>query len=292
MSGNWRQSGGWRAFLAVLRFFFVTCLAGMMFVPFLWMVCTAFKSPGEVEGAHFWPQMPKPENLLMVLRLRPDPFTGLLLKLNVWKWIFNSVLVASWVTTLQVATSSLAAYAFSRIAWRGRNKVFLLYLTTMMIPGMVLCIPQFQIMVQLGLVNTYYGLIIPASFSAFGTFLLRQFMLGVPLSYNEAAEIDGANHLQIYLDVILPLTRPGLITLAIFTFLGSYRSLLWPLIMIKDDHLRTVPIGLLAFQGQYGTQVELLMGATLICIIPLVMMFVFMQKHLVRGIHLGGGVKE
>lgn len=289
---NWKESQYWIIFKALFKFFFVTFLAGMMFLPFLWMVCTAFKSPGEVQGAHFWPHMPKPENLLLVLRLKPDPFTGLFLKLSVWKWIFNSIFVASWVTTLQVTTSSLAAYAFSRIEWRGRDKVFVLYLATMMIPAMVLCIPKFQIMVQLNLVNTYTGLILPAAFSAFGTFLLRQFMLGIPMSYNEAAEIDGASHLQIYVEVILPLARPGIITLSIFTFLGSYRNLLWPLIMIKDDHLRTVPIGLLAFQGEYGPQVELLMGATLICIIPLIIMFIFFQKHLVRGIHLGGGVKE
>lgn len=104
--------------------------------------------------------------------------------------------------------------------------------------------------------------------------------------------MDGASHLQIYLDVILPLTKPGLITLAIFTALGNYRDLLWPLIMIKDAHLRTVPIGLLAFQGQYGSQVELLLASTVICIIPLIIMFLFLQRRLVRGIHLGGGVKE
>lgn len=181
--------------------------------------------------------------------------------------------------------------AFSRIQWRGRDKVFLMYLATMMIPGMVLTIPRYQLMVSLSLVNTYRGLIIPAAFSAFGTFMLRQFMLGIPQSDDEAAEIDGANHLQTFLYVIMPLTKPGMITLAIFTFLGNYRDLMWPLIMIKDAHLRTVPIGLLSFQGQYGAQVELLMSATLICLIPLIILFIVMQKQLVRGINLSGGVK-
>ncbi len=264
----------------------------MMFLPFIWMICTAFKSSGEVEGVHFWPKLAQPENFKIVLRMIPDPFTKLFLNLHLWRWIFNSVFIASWVVTLQVITSSLAAYAFSRIDWRGRDKVFLLYLATMMIPAMVLTIPQFQLMVSLGLVNTYKGLIITGAFSAFGTFMLRQFMLGIPMSYNEAAEIDGANHLQIYLDVILPLTKPGLITLAIFTFLGSYRNLMWPLIMVKSAHLRTVPIGLLAFQGEYGTQTELLLAATVICITPLIVMFIILQKKLVRGINLGGGVKE
>jgi multiple sugar transport system permease protein len=292
MKKTWKQSPEWRAFLAFIKFLFATVLAGAMFVPFIWMVCTAFKPNSEVEGAHFWPQLARPENFQIVLRMLPDPFTGRLLNLHLWKWIFNSIFVASWVTVLQVTTSSLAAYSFSRIVWKGREKMFMMYLATMMIPGLVLTIPQFQIMVSLGLVDTYKGLIIPAAFSAFGTFMLRQFMLGIPLSYNESAEIDGANHLQIYLDIILPLTKPGLITLAIFTFLGNYRSLMWPLIMIKSPHLHTVPIGLLAFQGQYSSQTELLMASTVICITPLILMFIIMQKKLIRGINIGGGVKE
>lgn len=289
---SFRQTPEFRAAMLVLKFFGVTLLAGIMFLPFIWMICTAFKSSQEVQGAHFWPHIPQPDNLKIVLRMLPDPFTKLYLNLNIGKWVFNSVFVAAWVTTLQVVTSSMAAYSFSRINWKGRDKVFLLYLATMMIPGMILTIPQFEIMVNLNLVNTYKGLIIPAAFSAFGTFMLRQFMLGIPKSYDEAAEIDGAGHLQIFLDLILPLAKPGLLTLSIFTFLGNYNSLMWPLIMIKDDPLRTVPIGLLSFQGQYGTQIELLMGATLICLIPLLIMFVAFQKQLVRGINLAGGVKE
>ena len=275
-----------------LKVVVITVLASAMFLPFIWMVCTAFKSSGEVEGAHFWPQAAKPENFPIVLRLIPESFSGKYLNVHLWRWIYNSVFVATWVTVLQVFTSALAAFAFSRIQWPGRDKVFLLYLATMMIPGMVLTIPRFQLMVQLDLVNTYRGLIIPAAFSAFGTFLLRQFMLGIPLSYDEAAEIDGANRWQIFLEVILPLARPGLITLAIFTFLGNYRSLLWPLVMIKDQHLRNVPVGMLSFQNQYGVQIELLMAATMICIMPLIVLFIFLQRRLVRGIHLGGGVKE
>ena len=286
-SGNLR-----RAVPHAVRFLCLAALASAMFLPFIWMVCTAFKSSGEVEGAHFWPRFPRPENFLVVLRLVPESFSGQRLNVHLWKWVFNSLFVASWVTTLQVLTSALAAYAFSRISWRGRDKVFLLYLATMMIPAMVLTIPQFQIMVEMNLVNTYRGLIIPMAFSAFGTFLLRQFMLGIPLSYDEAAEMDGASHWQVFMEVILPLSRPGLITLAIFTFLGNYRNLLWPLVMIKDQHLRNVPIGMLSFQGSYTSQIELLMAATMVCILPLIVLFVFLQRTLVLGIHLGGGVKE
>lgn len=291
MSMRWTHTSTWRGAMMFLKFFGVSVLCGVMFLPFIWMICTAFKSSGEVEGAHFWPKLFSPDNIRIGLRMIPDPFTKEYVNLHLAKWIFNSIFVAAWVTTLQVLTSCMAAYAFSRIQWRGRDTVFLLYLATMMIPGMVLTIPQYQVMVSLGMVNTYKGLIIPAAFSAFGTFMLRQFMLGIPQSYDEAAEIDGANHVQIFLYVIMPLTKPGMITLAIFTFLGNYRNLMWPLIMIKDAHLRTVPIGLLSFQGQYGAQVELLMSATLICLLPLIIMFVVLQKQLVRGISLSGGVK-
>src|SRR5688500_8862051 len=122
-----------------------------------------------------------------------------------------------------------------------------MFLSTMMLPGLVMMIPNFEIMIQLGLVDTLPGLILPASFSAFGTFLLRQFMLTIPRSLDEAAEIDGASPWRVFWDVILPLARPGLITLAILTFLGNYGSLFWPLVMIKDEHLRTLPFGLLYF---------------------------------------------
>lgn len=282
----------WQLVSVILRFSFITFVSGMMFVPFIWTICTAFKPTSEVASMHFIPKNPQPENFLIILRLLPDPFTKKLLDVHLWKWILNSVFISTWITVLQVVTSSMAAYAFSRIEWKGRNKVFLMYMATMMIPGMVLSIPLFQIMVNLELVNTYKGLIIPAAFSAFGTFMLRQFMLGIPLSYNEAAEIDGASHSQIFLEIILPLTKPGIITLTIFTFLGSYKNLLWPLIMIKAPHLRTVPIGLLSFQGQYSSQIEMLLASTVVCIMPLIVMFIFMQKNLIRGIHLGGGVKE
>ena len=287
-----KQTNEYRAILGVIKFFFITFLAGLMLAPFVWMVCAALKPENEAELAHFVPKVLQPENFLIVLRLAPLKLSENYIDLNLLMNIFNSVFISSWVTTLQVITSSLAAFAFSRIQWPGRDKIFVLYLATMMIPGLVLTIPQFQIMVSMNLVNTYAGLIIPMAFSAFGTFMLRQFMMGIPASYDEAAEIDGASWLQIYLDVIFPLTKPGLITLSIFTFLGNYQNLMWPLIMVRDEALRNVPLGLLSFQGGYGNKTELLMAGTVICITPLIILFIVMQKQLIRGINLGaGGVK-
>lgn len=263
-------------------------IAMVMAVPFIWMLGTSIKPHHEVDNLSLVPASPQPENYAIVLRQAPDPFTGAFLDLDFPKWYFNSIFIASWVTVLQVLTSSLAAYAFSRIVWPGRDKVFLLYLGTMMIPGMVTMLPNYQIMVGLDFVNTYQGLIIPAAFSAFGTFLLRQFMLGIPRSYDEAADIDGANHLQIFLEIILPMAKPGVIALSIFTFLGNFQSFFWPLVMVKDDAMRTIPIGLLSFQGQYGQQTELIMAATVMNVVPLIVLFIVMQKQLISGIQLGG----
>ncbi len=278
----------WDEIKTFLKHIGMIFLAVAMILPFLWMIGASIKPHAEIEEMQLLPATPQPENYSVVLRMSPDPYTERYLDLNFPKWYFNSLFVAGWVTALQVMTSAMAAYAFSRIQWPFRDTVFLLYLATMMIPGLVLMIPNYQIMVWLEWVNTYRGLIIPAAFSAFGTFLLRQFMLGIPRSYDEAAEMDGATHLQIFLDVVLPLARPGLITLAIFTFLGNFQSFFWPLVMVKDDHMRTIPVGLLSFSGLYGQQTELIMAATVMAVVPLIVLFIVMQKQLVAGIQLGG----
>ena len=203
------------------------------------------------------------------------------------RYYWNSIFVASWVTFLQCFTSSLAAFSFARLQWPGRDKVFVLYLSTMMLPGLVMMIPNYQIMITLGLVDTLTGLILPAAFTAFGTFLLRQFMLTIPSSLDEAAEIDGASKFQVYWDVILPLARPGLVTLSIFTFMGNYNSFFWPLVMQKSQHNYTLPIGLLYFQSSAGEETNLLMAAVTMSVVPMVIVFIVMQKQLVAGIQLG-----
>lgn len=203
------------------------------------------------------------------------------------RWYWNSLFVATAVTFLQVLTSSLAAFSFARLKWPGRDKVFLLYLSTMMLPGLVMMIPNYQIMITLGLVDTYWGLIIPAAFTAFGTFLLRQFMLTIPSSLDEAAEIDGASKWRLFWDVILPLSRPGLITLTIFTFIGNYQSFFWPLVMLKTTHRYTLPVGLLFFDSSQGQQTNVLMAAITLSVIPMIILFILLQKYLVKGIQLG-----
>lgn len=248
-------------------------------MPFVWMALTGFKTLDEV-GLESWiPNEFIWSNYAEVFETEGIQFG---------RWYWNSIYVAAFVTLLQVFTSSLAAFSFARLKWRGRDKAFLLYLGTMMLPWLVMMVPNYQLMIKLGIVDTYAGLIIPASFSAFGTFLLRQFMLGIPSSLDEAAEIDGANKWQLFWDVILPLARPGLITLSIFTFIGNYHSFFWPLVMMKSVHRYTLPIGLLYFDSGYGQETNLVMAAVTMSVVPMLILFVVLQRHLVAGIQLGG----
>ncbi|MBN1351503.1 carbohydrate ABC transporter permease [candidate division KSB1 bacterium] len=260
----------------VLSHVFLIFLALTTLAPFLWMVLTSFKPLHEVEQLNPLPSEWHPENYPEVFR--HIPFA---------RYYFNSFFVAAWVTFLQCLTSAMAAFAFARLRWRGRDIVFRLYLATLMVPGLVTMIPNYTIMVKLQLLDSYLGLIVPAAFSAFGTFLLRQFMLTIPPSLDEAAALDGASHWRVFWDVILPLSRPGLITLSIFTFMGNYGSFFWPLILVKSEHLRTLPIGMLYFDSIYMRQTNLLMAASVMNIIPLIILFVVTQKFLVRGIQLG-----
>ncbi len=296
----WRQT---RSAQAVRTFFRTLGLHGVLAVisfalalPFVWMVMTSLSHLGEVGVGTWVPERLRWENYGEVFRYERQDIAAEDLAVSpedrprgipFARYYWNSVFVASWVTFLQVLTSSLAAFSFARLRWPGRDRVFLLYLATMMLPGLVMMIPNYQIMIYLGLVDTLAGLIIPASFSAFGTFLLRQFMLTIPTSLDEAAEIDGASKWRLFWDVILPLSRPGLIVLAIFTFIGNYHSFFWPLVMIRSQHRYTLPIGLLYFDSTRGTETTLLMAAVTMSVVPMILLFVLLQKYLVKGIQLG-----
>ena len=259
-----------------LWYVLLSALALTALMPFLWMILASFKPQAEIESINPFP-----------LHWQFGNYSAVFAQIPFARYYLNSFFVASWVTFLQCLTSAMAAYAFARIQWRGRDTVFKLYLATMMIPGVVTMIPNYTLMVKLGLLDSYGGLIVPAAFSAFGTFLLRQFMLTIPSSLDEAAAMDGASHWQIFWNVAMPMARPGLIALGIFTFLGNYGSFFWPLVLIKSEYLRTLPIGMLYFDSIYGKQTNLLMAASLMCIIPLIVLFVCAQKFIVRGIQLG-----
>lgn len=263
-------------------------LSGVAFVmclPFIWMVLTSLKPLSEVGLDTWMPTTYQWSNYRDVFDYENPDINRRGIQFARFYW--NSIFVASWVTFLQVTTSAMAAFAFSRLNWPGRDRVFLMYLGTMMLPGLVMMIPNYQIMIELGLVDTFPGLILPAAFSAFGTFLLRQFMLSIPASLDEAAEIDGASKWRVFWDIILPMSRPGLITLAIFTFMGNYNSFFWPLVMLKSESHYTLPIGLMYFDSSRGQSTHLLMAAVTMSVVPMVIIFVVLQKYLVKGIQLG-----
>lgn len=201
---------------------------------------------------------------------------------------FNSLMVGVLVVVLQLLTCSLAAYAFARLKWPGRDQVFLAYLGTMMVPGQVTMIPVYILFKNLGIVDTRLALILPAAFSAYGTFMLRQYFMSIPAALEEAAVIDGAKKIQILLQIIMPLAKTALSTLAIFVFLFSWNDFMWPLVVINSDAKKTLPIALQSFQTSYGAQWHLIMAASLIVLVPVVAIFIAGQKYITKGIMMSG----
>lgn len=248
-------------------------------IPFIWMVSTALKPSSEVFS--------NPPSLIGS-SIEWANFATAWNYLPFGRFMLNGLLVAGIGTILVVVTSAMAAYAFSRLRWKGRDGTFLLYLGTLMIPQEVLIVPMFILMRELGWVNSYQALIVPWAFTAFGTFLLRQFFLTLPDELEEAARIDGANRWTSFTRIILPLSKPALGTLAVFTFIGYWNSFLWPLLIVSDVNMATVPLGLNMFLGQTGNQWNLLMAASTISVLPSAIIVILLQKYLVNGIALSG----
>jgi multiple sugar transport system permease protein len=200
-------------------------------------------------------------------------------------YFFNSFLVAIIGTVVVIAASSLSAFAFARLRFPGRELLFVLFLGTLMVPQEVLIVPMYWLMQTLGWVDSYQALILPFAFTAFGTFLLRQFFLTVPAELVDSARVDGAGPFNIFFRVMLPLSRPALAVLAMFTFIAYWGSFLWPLIVIDNINAKgTVPLGLNAFMGQQGTEWNLMMAAAMLAMVPSILLVVLLQKNLVRGL--------
>ncbi|WNB87322.1 carbohydrate ABC transporter permease [Cellulomonas sp. ATA003] len=256
------------------------CLCALVvLIPFIWMVSTALKPSSEVFA--------NPPSLIGST-VEWENFAAAWNYLPFGRFMLNGVIVAGIGTIIVVLSSAMAAYAFSRLRWRGRDGVFLIYLGTLMIPQEVLVVPMFILMRELGWVNSYAALIVPWAFTAFGTFLLRQFFLTVPDELEEAARLDGANRFVIFVRIVLPLAKPAMGTLAVFTFIGYWNSFLWPLLIISDVNMATVPLGLNMFMGQTGNQWNLLMAASAISILPSLLIVIALQRYLVSGIALSG----
>ncbi len=250
-------------------------------LPFLWMVITSFKTEKEVFSwpVKFYPTLFSFENYEGAFSL--IPMTQLMI---------NTVFIAGSVTLLQLILNSLAAYGLSRFKFKGRDAIFIILIGTLMIPREVIIIPLYIIVNKMGLLNTYASQIIPFASSAFGIFLLRQFFMGIPDELEDAAVMDGAGKMQIFWKVILPLSKPALWTTAIFSFLASWNSYLWPLVAINDSKKQMIQVGLSQFSGDWMTQWTWKMAATTVAVVPIIIFFFFIQKQYVEGIR-GIGIK-
>ena len=228
-----------------------------------------------------------PQEVVPTHRFHWENYKIVIVETKFARVLFNSVFVTICVTFGLVFTSSLAAFSFARLIFIGRDKIFLSYLATMMIPGAVTMIPVFILLRELQWINTYRALIIPMMFSAYGTFLLRQFFMSIPRDLEEAALLDGASIWGIYWHVVLPLSKPALAALTILTFIGSWRSFMWPLIVSHTHDMYTLPVALAAFQQVHGVQWTLMMAGSVIMVIPMLLVFIVGQRYFMAGIRLG-----
>lgn len=252
----------------------------LMVLPFLWMLSTSLKSQGE---AMIYPPQWIPNPILW------SNYVDVVQSFPFGTFAFNSLKIALIGTLGQLISTSLAAYAFARMRFPGQNVLFIILLATLMIPGHVTMIPTFILFNALGWVNSHYPLMVPAWFGgAFGTFLIRQFFHTIPKEYSDAAAIDGAGHFAIFARIYIPLAKPVLATLALFTFMNHWNEFLLPVIYLTDQDKMTLTVGLSSFRQQYSTLYHYLMAGTLLSIIPIFVLFVLLQQYFVSGIVMSG----
>lgn len=263
----------------LLAHFILIVAAIVLMFPFVWMLSGSFKDNLEV--------VRMPPNLI------PDTFNfrnyiEITKYFQIYRFLGNSVAVSLVTTVAQIVVCAMAAFVFAKIPFRGREALFVLFLITMMIPVQVTMTPLFIVFQKLHLTNTYLGLILPGIFSAYGTFLLRQHMITIPDPLIEAARMDGASYVNVFASIILPLSKPAIATLAIFAFMASWNNFLWPLIIISDKELMTLPIGLSKLQGRWATEWNILMAGNVISFIPIFIVFLFASRYFIKGMTMSG----
>lgn len=257
-------------------------LVALLFLfPFFWMVSNAVRSNAEV--------------LAIPVRILPtvfewDNFAKAWTTLPFGRFFLNSVIVSVSVTLITVLVSCLSGYAFARLKFPGRDKLLMAYLATLMVPSIMLIIPLFLIVNKLGMINTFQGVILPVAFGTFGSFLLRQFFLSIPLELEEAARIDGASRLRILVSIIIPLSMPAIGLLSLFTFIAQWNNFLWPLIVMTGADNATLPVGLTLFQTQQTTAWNYIMAGATLSMIPGVILAVVLQKLIYNSISLNAGM--
>ena len=270
MSASRRQAFAVNALLVVLALFALS--------PLLWMLSVSFMQPGEASTLPP-PLLPKSATLAN--------YRELFLRAGMGRYLANSLIVASAITLLSLALNLAAGYAFAKLRFDGRDRVFRTLLTALVIPAQVAMIPLFLIMKWLHLVNSYGGVIVPAMASVFGIFLVRQYARSIPTELLEAARIDGAGESRIFATIVLPLLKPIIVTLAIFTFLASWNDFMWPLIVLSDEAWQTAPVALAALSREHVQDNELMMAGSVVTILPVLALFLALQRYYLEGLLLG-----
>lgn len=268
-----RQSTWWIYLLLVIG---LILLVG----PFIWMLLGSFKTTGELRQVPptWWPENPTLAN-----------YEDLFSRLNFLGYFFNSTVVAVAVTAGNVIFGSMLGYALAKLPFPGKRALFAVVLGTLMVPAVVTFMPLFVLVANLGLVNTHAGLILPFLAGAFGVFLMRQFIGGIPDELLDAARIDGAGEHYIFWRIVMPLCGPAIATLTILTFLASWNSFLWPLVVATSDRMYTLPVAIALFAtGQQETNVALLMAGSVVVILPVLIVFIALQRHFTQGIAMTG----
>lgn len=263
----------------VVVYFVLTVGAIFMLLPFVWMIITSLKEANEVMS------MPP---VWIPSSWEWSNYAEAWAKAPFDTYFMNSMIITVVVTVGELITTILAAYAFSRMSFYGRDVLFVLFLATMMVPGEVLLIPNYVTVTEFGWLNSYEALIVPWTASVFAIFLLRQWFLNMPKELSYAAKIDGCKDRHILLYVFVPLAKPSLVTIALLKIVGSWNAFLWPLIVTNSVEMRTLPVGLTSFTTEAGTIYELLMAASTMVILPMVLLFFFTQKYIVAGVARAG----
>jgi multiple sugar transport system permease protein len=278
-----RESGAkaaWSRLLHSLNYLGLASVAALFLFPFFWMISNAIRTNDEVLAV--------PPRLLPT-EYHWENFIEAWAHLPFGQFFLNSLIVAVSVTIIVVVVSCLAAYAFARLTYWGRDQLFLAYLGTLMIPQAMLVIPLFLLISKVGWINTYQGLILPMAFSSFGAFLLRQFFLSIPKELEEAAFIDGASRLRILVSIVVPISLPAIGLLALFTFIGQWNNFLWPLIIASNNEMATLPLGLLLFKTQQGTAWNYVMAGATFSMLPGIVLAVLLQRFIFSSIAIGSG---
>ena len=266
-------------FAAAAAWALTLVLAATMLVPLLWMLSTSLMD--ELEVFRFPPHL-VPESV------RWDNYTGALTARPFARYFLNSFIFASLIVIGQLFTAACAGYAFAKHDFRGRDRIFMLYLATMMVPAVVVLIPRFLLIDTLGWLDSYAGLVSTELVSVWGIFLMRQYFRTVPTELEDAARIDGAGPWRVFWTISLPLAKPALATLGLFAFIDAWKNLLWPLVVTRSMNMRTVEVGIASFHGTFVFNWPYQMAAAVMAVVPVILLFVFTQRYFVRGIQMTG----